>query len=210
MEISRRKALYLFLSSLLGILLLLLFHRSVFVIYEILGSFYPTLYFFQLDYFTLRLFDFWTMIVAMFFGGWYGIWLGLHWYRMIYEDANVQSWFHGFVPHLWRRKPVPNQASPAAKIASMPRQIVATSKPQVGFQTFRSAINKPVWNFDDIKPSSAKPISRNPSQSSSPAKATATDTVIEKPVAKKRIAKKRAVKKRVRKVAKKTIEPEVE
>jgi hypothetical protein len=188
MEITRRKALYLFLSSLLGILLLLMFHRSVFVIYELLGNFFPSIAIFHLDFRFVATMDFFTMLIAMFIGGWYGIWLGLHWYKIVYEDRATRSWFHGFVPHHFRSKKVKD--NPTAIAASgVPKTLTATSAPTDGFQTIRpSASIKSVWSFDDFN----KP-----------------DTAAQE-AAKKQVNKKPAAKKRVRKVAKKSVEPEIE
>mgnify|MGYP000845509558 CR=1 FL=1 len=203
MHTTRRKALYLFLSSLLGILLLQMLHRSIFVIYDIIGDFFPAQSWLNLDFYTLSVIDFSTVILFMFIGGWYGIWLGLHWYKQIYEDGEVMSWFHGFVPHNWRSKKVRSQSeitsSPAQSGA--PKKLVVESKPSDGFQTFRSVMTKPVWNFDEIKSAPKKSVEVTESK---------TETVVEKPVAKKRVAKKRVAKKSVRKVAKKTADPEVE
>ena len=91
MQITRRKALYLFLSSLLGMLLVLMFHRSAFVIFDILGDYYPASTLLNPNYYYVALADFCTMLLAMFIGGWYGIWLGLHWYKMVYENSTAQE-----------------------------------------------------------------------------------------------------------------------
>lgn len=185
MEITRRKALYLFLSSLLGMILILMFHRAVFVIYDILGDFYPRLFLLNQPYYYVAAADFLTMLLAMFIGGWYGIWLGLHWYKIVYEDKDKRTWFHGFLPHHWRYKKVKD--SPVAAAATgKPRQIIATSAPSDGFQTMRANSIRPVWSFDDFK------------------------SVETKPASKKRVVKKAPAKKRVRKVAKKVVEPEAE
>lgn len=188
MEITRRKALYLFLSSLLGMILVLMFHRSVFVIYEILGDFFPRQQWLNLPYYHIAVADFLTMLLAMFIGGWYGIWLGLHWYKLVYEDRRVRSWFHGFVPHTWRSHKVKDNPSQTAA-TGMPRKIVATSNSDSDdvFQTMRATGIKPVWSFEDFK------------------KVETNETP------KKRVARKRTVKKRVvKKTAKKTAEPEAE
>lgn len=203
MHTTRRKALYLFLSSLLGILLLQMLHRSLFAIYDILGNFFPQQSWLNLDFYTLSIIDFSTVILFMFIGGWYGIWLGLHWYKQIYEDREVTSWFHGFVPHNWRSQKVRTQSEIALSPTqgSAPKKLVVNPKPSDGFQTFRSAMTKPIWNFDEIKPVSKKTVEVT---ESTPA------TLVQRPVVKKRVVKKRVAKKTVRKVAKNTTDPEQE
>ncbi len=170
MAITRRKALYLFLSSLLGMLLLLMFHRAVFVIYDILGSFYPNCSWFNWSLPTIFTLDFLTMLVAMFIGGWYGVWLGLNWYHMIYEERGVTTWFHGFVPHRWRKSAgvVKDDAEAfleavLSKNKTAPKKIIVreavTTRPRIeSFQTFRTAKPEPspAWILDELE-GSAKP-----------------------------------------------------
>ena len=187
MQITRRKALYLFLSSLLGMLLVLMFHRSAFVIFDILGDYYPASTLLNPNYYYVALADFCTMLLAMFIGGWYGIWLGLHWYKMVYEDREVRTWFHGFIPHFWRTHKVKD--NPAAAAANgAPRKLIASSAPDDVFKMIRPTNIKPVWSFDDFK----------------------TVERTDKPLAKKRVVRKVAKKRVVRKIVKKTIEPEIE
>lgn len=197
MAITRRKALYIFLSSLLGMLLLLMFHRAVFVIYEILGSFYPNCTWLHISLPTLFSLDFFTMMVVVFIGGWYGVWLGLNWYHMIYEERGVTTWFHGFIPHHWR-KSSPKKVSSKSEADSFlehimssrtqvaPKKIIVNAKPHSSrtteFSSTRAKLESmpaPSWSIDDAEP--------------------------EKPVKKKVVRKKRVAKKTVRKtVARKT------
>lgn len=90
-----KKSVYIFLSSLLGVLLFLVLHRALIFIYLLLlttglfhwSSFYSYLNFMAVDYVTLFL--------AMIAGSWYGIWLGEYWYRQTYEIGSGQgSWRH--------------------------------------------------------------------------------------------------------------------
>jgi hypothetical protein len=89
-----RKSFYLFLSSLLGALLFLIIHRIIIfiiLIFKILGSGFDQqgyLIFLSLDYLTLMFF-----LMA---GGWYGIWLGMYWYKVVYEENT----FNGIFAHL--------------------------------------------------------------------------------------------------------------
>lgn len=85
-----KKALYLFLCSILGIILFLFIQQAFWVAYSgaahagylpMLGQLnaWPTL----------------TFLAAVLFGSWYGIWLGLYWYEMVYERAQAR-WFYAF------------------------------------------------------------------------------------------------------------------
>ncbi|QQS23219.1 hypothetical protein IPM19_01485 [bacterium] len=174
MDKSKRKALYVFLTTLLGVLIFLMFHRAVFVIYDILASFYPNSPAFDIAPNILFGIDFYTMLLAVVLGGWYGVWLGLDWYKMIYEERGVTRWFHGFLPHNLRGHRSHKQNT--HKPASVPKQItVKTSSPRVeSFESFRRTAANTAWSFDDVEKAPAKPKRKAP--------------------AKKRVAKKRVTK----------------
>jgi hypothetical protein len=191
METTKRKALYIFLSSILGILLFLMFHRALFVIYEILGNFYSTTAWLHLPFRTIALIDFLTFIVALFIGGWYGIWIGLNWYKMVYEERGVKTWFHGFVPHHWRKHKKHegtfatgldfiNNIAEKSKTKVAPKKIIITNAPthrSDSFRSFRTERPSMPWDNEDGAP---------------------------EPKTVKKVTKKRVVKKTVRKtVAKK-------
>jgi hypothetical protein len=176
----QRKALYLFLTSLLGIILFLMLHRSLFVIYDVMGSFFPGNPIFSADTRTVFTFDFISMLVAMFIGGWYGIWLGLDWYKMIYEEREGREWFHGFLPHNWRGYHARRQHKAVHKPEASPRQMnaqgpTALSRRIESFASFRAAPRDNAWSFDDVEA---------PSSVAKPKRKVAT----KKRVAKKRIA----------------------
>jgi hypothetical protein len=104
MKKSTAKALYLYLCSILGMIMLAMLHRAVFVLYDLLLMMDYETYSFGMTERTVLTMDFTTMLVALFLGGWYGIALGLEWYSMVYgpnADEKV-GWFHGFKPHHWR------------------------------------------------------------------------------------------------------------
>ena len=171
MDNQKRKALYIFLSSMLGIMLFLMLHRSLFVIYEILSNLFPDNTVFRVDpaiYYTT---DFFTMLVAMFLGGWYGVWLGLDWYKLIYEEREGRQWFHGFLPHHWRNygsgKKKSVESSSVDK--TVPKHFVVKSpsifsSPRIeSFASFRRAPKPPedtAWSFDEVASSSDVAISK--------------------------------------------------
>ncbi len=161
---AQRKALYLFLTSLLGIILFLMLHRSLFVIYDVMGSFFPGNPIFIIEPGVLFTLDFISMLVVMFIGGWYGVWLGLDWYKMIYEERESREWFHGFLPHSWRGYHARRRNKSATKSEPAPRQLnvqgpSALSRRIESFASFRAAPRDNAWSFDDVEaPSSiAKP-----------------------------------------------------
>lgn len=198
MGITRRKALYIYLSSILGILLFSMFHRSIFVMYEIIGNFYPEISWLHLPFRIIATVDFFSFVLAIFLGGWYGVWIGLSWYKMIYEERGVKTWFHGFVPHNWRKTKSHNESSSeldfinsVAKktVKTSPRRIVVTSesKPSKRVETFRSfrTTTKAAmpWDTEDaeLEPKAVKKVTRRTTTSISRPK------TVRKTVAKKKV-----------------------
>ena len=77
-----KKSLYVFMCSVLGVLLFLTLEHSLLFLL-VIGA---TVWGWQLDYERILAFNVGVMMVTGFLGGWYGVWLGLHWYRGVYED----------------------------------------------------------------------------------------------------------------------------
>ncbi len=154
--------MYVFLCMIMGMVLFAIFHRAVVVIYYILLNANYATYSFGLNEPTLRALDFFTLLLALFFGGWYGTMLGLHWYKLVYEDRDNAGLFHGFVPHHWREPKAERTGSigsAASTVArpSRPAKIVHT--PQINrtssfdiFKTIKpSAPRAPMsWDLEDI------------------------------------------------------------
>jgi len=93
-----KKSLYVFLCSLLGMLLFLILHQIIaFGYLMLLYVNYPTfgLGMSLMDWLAL---DYFTLIIVLMLGMWYGIWLGMYWFGIVYEDQN-----HGFVGHLIKK-----------------------------------------------------------------------------------------------------------
>lgn len=86
-----KKALYIFLSSVLGQVTFVLIHRSSALILESLrelgifdlSAFLPTP---DLNAFSLA-----VLVALWLLGGWYGAWLGLQWYRRVYEICDTRG-----------------------------------------------------------------------------------------------------------------------
>ncbi len=169
----KRKSLYIFLTSLLGMLLFLMLHRSLFVVYEILGNFFPGNIIFDVQPQVIFSIDFFSMILAMFIGGWYGVWLGLDWYKMIYEEREGRQWFHGFLPHHWRgygrnHKSTEVSHSPEPEHAKTkstnPKRIVvkgptlSSSRRIESFASFKAAPTDKAWSLEDVESTDSKTV----------------------------------------------------
>jgi hypothetical protein len=89
-----KKSLYLFLTSLLGVMLFLVLDRSIvfFYLYMLAGGYITT----SFDYYQFLAVDYFTLTIVLMLGAWYGIWLGLYWYERVYEKGS----YYGFVHHL--------------------------------------------------------------------------------------------------------------
>lgn len=89
MKNGAKKSFYVFLSSLLGMMLFILLQRSLFLLAYLFGVRVLSPEFAHIDYV--------TFVVATFGGLWYGIWVGMYWYQLVYEEGRVggllSSWF---------------------------------------------------------------------------------------------------------------------
>lgn len=91
-----KKALYVFLCGLMGSLLFLVIQRSIVLIYLVLLRLNPETFTVGLSLADLMALDALTVFLALMFGGWYGVWLGIHWYDVVYETKS----FPGLGAHL--------------------------------------------------------------------------------------------------------------
>lgn len=94
-----KKSLYIFLCSQLGVLIFLILHRLLVFFYLLLASISPEIFYGRMNYLETVATDFFTLIVVIMLGLWYGIALGLRWYEAVYELGHAG----GFVDHLIRR-----------------------------------------------------------------------------------------------------------
>lgn len=97
-----KKSFYVFLCGLLGMLLFILLQRSLFLLAFLAGVDVLSFDFQRLDYF--------TFVLATFSGLWYGIWLGLHWYFVVYEEMSVSGVLSGLFRSFGRRKVAFNES----------------------------------------------------------------------------------------------------
>ncbi|MBI5530179.1 MAG: hypothetical protein HY918_01630 [Candidatus Doudnabacteria bacterium] len=89
-----KKSFYIFLASLLGVILFLVLHRIVMFgyLYLLAGGYVGT----DMGYAEFIMLDYFTLMLTLMFGAWYGIWIGMYWYERVYELKSHP----GFVAHL--------------------------------------------------------------------------------------------------------------
>lgn len=148
MKRSTGKALYIFLASLLGIILFGVFHRALVVIYYLMQDGYYFNLKIQMSQADLQALDFFTMLVALFLGGWYGVWLGLHWYELVYEGEHRAGLFHGFIPHHFRKGERARRA--AAKSSSTEKAVHVPVVERPSFEKITDMKSSLPWDLDDL------------------------------------------------------------
>jgi predicted membrane protein len=93
-----KKSLYIFLCAIMGAMLFLILQQILaFGYLFLLYANYQT-FSFGLSFINLMAFDYFTLILVVMLGAWYGIWLGLYWFDLVYESGR-----HGFVEHVMER-----------------------------------------------------------------------------------------------------------
>lgn len=83
MSENTRKSFYIFLAMVLGVLLFLMVQRAAFIAAYVLGANITSL--------GAQAVGVLTTAIAVAFGAWYGVWLGLIWYAAVYEERSTQS-----------------------------------------------------------------------------------------------------------------------
>lgn len=145
------KSLYLFLCSILGMVLFAMLQRAIFVLYDLVLVFDFQTFSFGLTESAISQVDLLTMLFALFLGGWYGIALGLEWHASIYglgdsSETKSVGLFHGFVPSKWgedkkKSKEVSQDQSYSSLFNSVEKTV--TIKPVVKKSSRTSSANKP-------------------------------------------------------------------
>jgi len=139
-----RKAFYILLCAILGALLFIVLQRSVaLIIYLLLNTNYQA-YSLGLNPLQWYMADVVTVLAAVFFGLWYGTWLGLHWYDIVYVNGRggLLRAFHGH----WIR------AGRSAKSATAPVSTSVTIKPTTRLTDRPSAASAAAdsWDLDEL------------------------------------------------------------
>ena len=84
---TSQKSFYLFLCAILGVLLFTIIHRAILLGLIILANNSSNANFYNLNTIDFLSINYGSLIIFVLAGAWYGIWLGLHWYRIVYEDG---------------------------------------------------------------------------------------------------------------------------
>ncbi len=90
-----KKSLYVFMCSIMGALLFLIIHQIIAFGYLMLLYADYDKFSLGLPFISLMALDYFTLIIVLMLGAWYGIWLGLYWFGLVYEGDG-----HGFVEHI--------------------------------------------------------------------------------------------------------------
>lgn len=141
-----KKSFYIFLTALLGLLLFFILHRIAvfFYLYLLAGGYMTT----DMTFYQFLVLDYATLFVAMGLGVWYGIWLGMYWFRKVYEEGT----HGGFVHHL----NVTYFGGSKPKAAALERKIEAV----------KESLEDDLWKLEDLAKETAqmaeepKPIKR--------------------------------------------------
>jgi NAD-dependent DNA ligase len=120
-----KKSLYVFLCSLLGMLILLTLQHAIIFLYLSVITAFGTNDSINIDLYSLNVV---VWFLSVFFGGWWGVWLGMGWYKMVYEDAQHKGFVHGLATALY------GFSQGGKKAVSTP------------------VITKPKWSLSDIIP----------------------------------------------------------
>ncbi len=152
---SSGKAFYVMLCAILGVMLFVVIQRALSLIYYLLLNTNFKTYSFGLDYFQLSWLNFLSMLGALFFGLWYGVWLGLHWYDMVYEEGQGGVWQH--IKQHWpgrselaqdKKSVAPTMSAPA------PAPTSVTIKPTLRTENLSSRLSDKSaaesWDLDDL------------------------------------------------------------
>ena len=98
-----KKSFYIFLTSILGVLLFLIIDRIAVFIYlyylatQVLTS--------GLGYYQFLALDYFSLVVLLLLGAWYGIWLGLYWFNKVYEEGSHKGFVNHISENVFFRKP---------------------------------------------------------------------------------------------------------
>src|SRR6185369_1300313 len=109
-----KKSLYVFMTSLLGVLLFLILHRIVvfFYLFSIAGGYIGT----SFNYIQFIALDYFTITITMLLGAWYGTWLGLYWYGKVYEEGSHMGFIHHLASNYFPRKSHINYQSQMSEV----------------------------------------------------------------------------------------------
>ncbi len=114
-----KKSVYIFMCSVMGVLLFVILHRLIVLAYLTLlayGVFHWTS---SYSYFTFVAVDYITLLLAMFCGSWYGIWLGEYWYEKIYETGEWRGVTRHLHHKLFPQRPTSNELKARVEVVKL-------------------------------------------------------------------------------------------
>ncbi len=123
-----KKSLYLFLSSLLGVMLFLTIHRIIIFLLLIFSGASGNLYY-GLSSLGFSAIDYLTLIITLMLGAWYGIWVGSYWYGKVYEEKIHGGVVSFFANRYW-----------SGKVGHLRRQMAVTA----------SHLENDIWDLEDL------------------------------------------------------------
>lgn len=140
---SSKKALYLLLCGVLGMILFVIIQQAailllILLLINQLGG--------EAGAAQFQMFDSLTYVLAMFFGAWYGVWLGLHWYEIVYEQGR-RGLFHAFLGRLANGNKL--ATSPVEKTPIIARPQPSPKPPATQPQVAAKPVSS-TWRFEDL------------------------------------------------------------
>ena len=94
-----KKSLYIFLTAILGIVLFLVLDRIVVFCYlYLVAAGYIGASF---DYGKFVVWDYFSLTIALMLGAWYGVWLGLNWFSLVYERQTHGGFINHVIENYW-------------------------------------------------------------------------------------------------------------
>lgn len=96
MQNGAKKSLYVFLTCIMGVLLFLILHRIAIFGWLILQIASYNYFGTEMPYVQVLAIEYITLVILLFFGAWYGIWVGEFWYEKVYMEKS-QMGFFGYV-----------------------------------------------------------------------------------------------------------------
>jgi hypothetical protein len=139
-----KKSFYILLSAILGMLLFLMLDRIAvfFYLFLIAGGFISA----NINFAAFAVLDYFFSLLFCLLGAWYGIWLGLYWFRRVYEEGS----HGGVIDHITKNYFFPHP----------PKQL------DTKISAVRERLEKDLWQLEDlatetlVRTVSPKPIKR--------------------------------------------------
>ncbi len=130
-----KKSLYIFLTSLLGVLLFLILHRLAvfFYLYLLAGGYLTT----SLNYLEFLALDYFTLAITLLCGLWYGIWIGMYWFEKVYVEKSHGGLVHHLSQHFGRGTP---------------------KNLETKISTVRQKIENDLWQLEDLTSTTLKAV----------------------------------------------------